>query len=149
MQWGRQARVKKTQTKTQTTTTKSSKEWTQHYLPAITAAPFSHPVFCHCLPSEGSPFPRVPGEEPCGGSRQRGRGGDTAELPGENPHPRFRNFLQNSCVRSIFASFFHPVLSPFAPMQRSHLLCCAFPTIPGVCPCKSWLCQSTLMPFGD
>lgn len=88
------------------------------------------------------------GEGPCAGSPAAAAG------PGRW-HPRAAGRQsaletpQNSCVRSGFASFFHPVISLFAPMQRSHLLCWAFPTIAGFCRCKSWLCQSTPIPFGD
>lgn len=98
-------------------------------------------------PSRGIPVPPCPGGGAPRRVPERGRGGDTPELPAGNPRPRFRNFLQNSRVESVFASFFRPVISPFAPMQRSHLLCRAFPTVPGFCRCKSWLCPEHADPF--
>lgn len=104
---------------------------------------------------------RAAGEEPCAeGPQPAGEQGPDRvthpaahpELAAENSNSHFRNFLQYLCVKSIFASFLHPVIMLFGPMRRSHLLCSVFRTIcrsKALCRCKSWLCQSWLIPFGE
>lgn len=83
---------------------------------------------------------RAAGEESCAeGPQPAGEQGPDRvthpaahpELAAENSNSHFRNFLQYLCVKSIFASFLHPVIMLFGPMQRSHLLCCVFRTIRG------------------
>lgn len=98
------------------------------------------------------------GRSPAEGPQPAGaQGPDRVTHPAAHPEPaaensnsHFRNFLQYLCVKSIFASFLHPVIMLLGPMQRSHLLCRVSRAIrrsKALCRGKFWLCWSWLIPL--